>query len=228
VKIGQLHVSVESIKCLLLPLNASNATKVGLLQTPRRKASSMAKAIAPYMPQQLRGQLFWTGQKNNQTLTRGIRYTAIRFRTGGSTLVGMCRTTLNNGPARGSPYTCPSPSLISRRIILRQLWTSHAYTRVNLVHPQGTHHFSEHFLHTLSQFHYWLERQSANVPANTFRPTAKTHRLHVGSRYRHTGAFSVTVATQPFLPDRSSLFWVYCILAMTSNSLLILDHIHKI
>ena len=91
-----------------------------------------------------------------------------------------------------------------------------------------THYFSQHFLHTLFQFLYWLELRSANVPARTFRPIAKTNRRRGGSSYRHTGAFFVTVSTQPFSPNKPSPFWVYLILTMRSNSLLILDYIHKI
>ena len=67
--------------------------------------------------------------------------------------------------ARGSPYTCPLPPLITRHITRRRLCPTHAYIRVDLLHPQGMINFSQEFLHTLSQVHYWLERQSANVPA---------------------------------------------------------------
>jgi len=99
---------------------------------------------------------------------------------------------------------CNAPSLITRRITWIRLWPTRAYIRVNyLPHPQDTHHFSQHFLHTLSQFHYWLKRRSANVPADTFRPTVKTHYRCVGSSYRHTGAFYAAVATQPYSPDKS-------------------------
>ena len=64
-------------------------------------------------------------------------------------------------------------------------------------------HFSQHFLHTLSQFHYSLECQSANMFADTFRSTMKTQRRRTGSCCRHTGALSATVVTQPFSQDRS-------------------------
>jgi hypothetical protein len=77
-----------------------------------------------------------------------------------------------------------------------------SYIKVNLLHPQGINHFSQHFLHTLSQFHYRLEYQSANVSARTFSSTTKTHRRCAGSRYCRTRAFSVAVATQPFSRDR--------------------------
>jgi len=102
---------------------------------------------------------------------------------------------------RGSPYTCPPASLITRHITRRWLWPTRIYVRVNLLHPQGTIHFSPTLLHTLSQFHYKFERRSGNVPADTFRPTAKTHRHRAGSRYRHTGAFSAAITTQPFSLD---------------------------
>jgi len=117
--------------------------------------------------------------------------------------VRVHRATQELALAQGSPYTCPAPSLIIRRITLRRLWPARAYIRVNLLHPQGTHHFSQHFLNTLSQFHYWLDCRSANVPAGTFRSTAKTHCCRAGSNYHYTRAFSATVSTQPFSPNRS-------------------------
>jgi len=97
------------------------------------------------------------------------------------------------------------PLLIACRITQRQLWPTRACIRVNLLHPQGAPHFSQHFLRTLSQLHYWLERWSANVPAGTLRSTAKTHRRCTGSRYRFTGAFSATIATHSFSSDISSV-----------------------
>jgi len=112
-------------------------------------------------------------------------------------------TTHKHALAGGSPYTCPPLSLITRRITRRRLWSTRAYIWVNLLHPQGMIHFSQHFLHALSQFHYWLERRSANVLAGTFRSTTKTYRRRAGSRYHHTGAFFVAVATHPFLPHWS-------------------------
>jgi len=56
-----------------------------------------------------------------------------------------------------------------RRITWRRLSSTHAYIRVNLLHHQGMIHFPRHFLHTLSQFHYWLERFSANVSTGACR-----------------------------------------------------------
>jgi len=147
--------------------------------------------------------MFWTGQKTNRTLTCGRTCTALRLCTQRSTPASVHLVTQERALMQGSPYTCPASPLITCRITRRRLWPTRAYIRVNLLHPQGTHHFSQHFLHTFSQFHFWLERQSANVPADTFRPTAKTHRRFAGSSYRHTGAFSVVVATQPFSPDKS-------------------------
>jgi len=64
----------------------------------------------------------------------------------------------------------------------------HAYINVILLHSQGTIHFLQHFLHTLSQFHYWLERRSANMPADNFRSTTKTQRCRTENRYRHNEA----------------------------------------
>jgi len=51
------------------------------------------------------------------------------------------RAPLHTGacPRQGWPYTCPISSLITRRITRRRLWST--YIRVNLLHPQGTHHF---------------------------------------------------------------------------------------
>jgi len=117
--------------------------------------------------------------------------------------VRVDRATQELALAQESQYMCPAPSLITRRITRRRLWPTHSYIRVNLLHPQGTHHFSQHFLHTLSQFHYWLERRSANVPVGTFLSTTKTHRRRAGSSYRYIGVFFAIVVTQPFSPERS-------------------------
>jgi len=155
------------------------------------------------------GQLFWTGHKTNRTATHGRTCTALRLHIPRSTPVCVHRTTQELALAQGSPYTCPAPVLMTRHITRRRLWPTRVNIRVNLLHPQGTHHFSQHFLHTLSLFHYWLERRSANMPADTFRSTAKTHRLCARSSYRHTRAFSATVAIQPFSPDRSILKTIY-------------------
>jgi len=117
----------------------------------------------------------------------------------------MHRATHEIAPTQGSPYMCPAPSLIICRITRRWLWPTRAYIRVNLLHPQGTHHFSQHFLHTLSQFNYWLERPSANVSVDTFCYTAKTHHHRAGNRYHHTGVFSTAVVTQPYCRCHSTI-----------------------
>jgi len=63
--------------------------------------------------------------------------------------------------------------------------------------------YSTTLLHILSEFHWWLERWSANVSADIFRSTSKTHQHRTEGRYQFTGAFFATVATQPFTPNRS-------------------------
>ena len=88
-------------------------------------------------------------------------------------------------------HTRPVAALITRRVSRRRLCSRRVYIRVNFLHPQGTHHFSQHFLHTLFQFHY------------TLCSTAKIHRRRTGSRYRFIRAFSATAATQPFPLDIS-------------------------
>jgi len=141
--------------------------------------------------------LFWT-EKTNRTLIRGWTCVVSRLRT-----KGVCSSHKPCHPgARGSPYTCPTPSLITSRITQRRLWPTRAYIRVNLLHRQGKFSLPQHFLHTLSQFHYWLERWSANVPVDTFRSTTKTHYRRAKSRNRHTRTFSATVVIQPLSPDR--------------------------
>ena len=147
--------------------------------------------------------LFWTGHKTNRTLTRRQKYIALRFRTQRGSPACVHCATQEHAYAQGSTYMFPLPLLITRRITWRRLLLKRTYIRVNLLHPQGTHHFPQHFLHTLLQFHYWLERWSANVHADTLRSTVKTHRHRVGSSYRHNGTFSAIVATQTFSPDRS-------------------------
>jgi len=110
-------------------------------------------------------------------------------------------TTLRLHTQRSTPDCVPRapiPTLIISRISRRRFWSKRAYIRVNLFHPEGTHHFLQHFLNTLFQFHYWLECWSANVPAGTIHSTAKTHRCRVGSHCHHNREFSATVATQSF------------------------------
>jgi hypothetical protein len=63
-----------------------------------------------------------------------------------------------------------------------------------LLHAQGMIHFSQHLLHTLSQFHYWFEHWSVTL-SDTFRSNAKTHRHRIGT-------LSATVASHPSSPDR--------------------------
>jgi len=142
-------------------------------------------------------------------MTRGRTCTALRLNIQRSTPVRVHHATQELALLQGSPYTCPAPPLVTRRITRWQLWPTRAYIRVNLFHPHCTHHFSQHFVHTLSQFHYWLERQSANVPSGTFCSTVKTHRRRTGSSYHHTRAFSAIVATQPFSSDRSQLVFLH-------------------
>ena len=142
--------------------------------------------------------LFWTGQKTNRTLTRGIWHPALRLRTQRSTPVCLHPATQEHASLQGSRYTWSLTTLITCRVSQRRLCSRRAYIRVNLLHPQDTHHFSQHFLHFLSQFHYWLERWSANVPAGTFRSTAKTHRHRTQNRY--TVPKTVTDSPEHSLP----------------------------
>jgi len=100
--------------------------------------------------------------------------------------------------ARITPHMSSNHSLITRHKICRWLFSTRAYIRVTLFHPQGMIHFSQHFIHTLSQFHYWFERWSANVHAGNFHSTAKTH-------CHHTRTLPVTLASHPSSPDRSVL-----------------------
>ena len=108
--------------------------------------------------------------QDQSMFTRGLTYTTLRLRTQRCTPAYVHHASQQNASSQGSPYTCPSPLLITHRITHRRLWPTHAYIKVNLLHHQGTHHFSQHLLHTLFEFHYRLERwglmclQAPSVP----------------------------------------------------------------
>jgi hypothetical protein len=95
------------------------------------------------------------------------------------------RVALKHTSLLGSRYTCPSLLLIIRRITWRRLCHERAYIRVNLLHRQGTQHFSQHFLHFLSL----ISQTDLSVGVLTclqapFVPPQKMHRRRTRSSYR--------------------------------------------
>jgi len=115
-------------------------------------------------------------------ITRSLKYTALRLHTQKSTPSCLHRTIQEHTSLLGSLYMCLITALIIRRISRRRLCSRRVYIKVNLLHPQDT----QHFLHILFQFHYWLERWGSNVLAGTLRSTAKTRRRRTGICYRYS------------------------------------------
>jgi len=114
--------------------------------------------------------MFWIGQNTNPTLIHSLNLHCMK---------APCLKEHANFSAphhiqarprvRITPHMSSNCSLITRHKTRRQLSSTCTYMRVTLLHPQDMINFSLQFLHTLSQFHYWLERWSDNMPAGTFR-----------------------------------------------------------
>jgi len=143
--------------------------------------------------------MFWTSHKVNHTSTCGLKYTTLRLRTQRSAPSNVHRATQERTLARGSPYMCPSPLLMIRRITQRRLWPTRL-CKGELASPSRyTSLFTTLLTHSFSvPLLTWVLE-----PAGTLRSTAKSHSYHTRSRHHHTGAFSVVIATQPFSPDIS-------------------------
>jgi len=137
--------------------------------------------------------LFWTGQKTNQILTCDITYTALRLRSWENTPARVHRTLEEHALGEDHPTCVLLPSLVRCRIARTQLCPTHVYIKVNLLHTQCMTHFSQHFLHTLSQFHYWLEHRSANVCAVTPRFPINVNNTNNQSIQRKTECHTMKV-----------------------------------
>ena len=150
-------------------------------------------------------------QKANPTLTRGPNVHQIKAHR-------LKKHASNNAPyptgarplASGTVHVSFNDLLMRHRISRRRLFSHtpiwHSFT------PRYDSLFS-YFSRIPSNFPHWLVLRSANVPADTFRPTAKT--------YRHrTGELSATVASINFSPNISLVYQLSCPYVLNSlNSL---------
>ena len=135
--------------------------------------------------------LFWT----THTLTHVQYYATSRPHTQRSTPTRLRRATLEH-------VSTPIPNHTSHNtetIMLRarqykgELASPSRYTTLFIT-----------LLRLFSQFHYWLDRRSANVPAGTFGSNPEDALSLHQKPLPIIGAFSTTVATQPFSKIRGS------------------------
>ena len=161
--------------------------------------------------------LLWTSQKTNTPLTCGLNMHCLKVphlkKHADFSAPHRIQARLH---MRITLHVFSNRTLITRYKTRRRLSLTHTYKRVTLLHPQGMIHFSQHFLHTISQFHYWLKRWSANISACTFHSTTKTC-------HHRTKTCSTTVASHPSSDishtniQTPSLYKVYICIKCTTN-----------